>query len=754
MFRLRFVLTILLMFVSTVIFAQQVTSLAIFVPTTQNLPADQAHLPLIIQGELVSSISKYSNISVLDRQRLEAVLRENESGIYRNDAELAQLGEITNTEYHLVGSITQAGQNFVLQLNVVDARRNSGGRTRASFSGNVTINDLNNLTAVRKASLELLTGMGVTLSEFTRRELSGAGTTDQVNAQAALAQGIRAQRRGTEVEALSYYIQARNFDPSLAEAASRVNILSANISSGNIGEDARNDIAWRRQWVERLQETEAFYRNYRRQRPPPYYLVYSTAITRGNINYQNETIALSIMLNSLPAEPAWFETINQVMYTVTSGLQATHRTSVWGLDWPSKCISTPNPFTYDERSYAVVVDLLNAGGKRIASQTVQMPFSILISDSRFQYQSPSFSVNTTVNFPSVSANDITDNLTIRISSINGIPTEQAVNRLLISVLPEAEYNRIESVIANGLDLINLQRFVIRNNATRGRGLVLHSYNTHIDNVIIPYGVVTILNGSFPAHRKLNSITIPPSVFRIERSAFINPLPLINIGANVNMESNSFNNNFSTFYNSNNKRAGIYEYSGTWRRQPQSQAEIVEDQARIEREAAETQARLERERAESRTRIEREAAERQARIERERQAIEAQYTVSNGTITKFQRLNSNQRNSRRNEPFVIPGVINGVIITAIGEKAFYGEDLEDIVIPPSVTSIGKEAFGPFNNIIFSITIGANVRIHSTSFFRFFGVTSFKTFYDRNRKQAGVYIFEEVDDGKFRWIFSPR
>ena len=123
-----------------------------------------------------------------------------------------------------------------------------------------------------------------------------------------LARGIAAERQGTVVEALSYFTQANNYDTNLAEAASRKTILNANISSGNIGADTRNEIAWRRQWIERLHEAEIVFTNYVKELQP-HNLVYSIDIQKGNINWQNETIALSFSMEFIP-EKTWMNPVN------------------------------------------------------------------------------------------------------------------------------------------------------------------------------------------------------------------------------------------------------------------------------------------------------------------------------------------------------------------------------------------------------------------------------------------------------------
>jgi hypothetical protein len=71
------------------------------------------------------------------------------------------------------------------------------------------------------------------------------------------------------VEAMSYYYEAARFDPGLAEAASRNSVRSADITSGNIGQNVRNDIQLRAAWQKTMDEATAFFKTH-----PPYEIVY------------------------------------------------------------------------------------------------------------------------------------------------------------------------------------------------------------------------------------------------------------------------------------------------------------------------------------------------------------------------------------------------------------------------------------------------------------------------------------------------
>jgi TonB family protein len=415
-------------------------SLAVLVPEGRGLAADQNYLPTLVQGVFVSDFAKFSNIQVLDRQNLEKVLLETESGIYK-DADFVKLGEI-KIGYAMTGSITKTSSGYALQMQVVPTSTGANAVTRASYSANCTVAELDGFSAIRKASSELLTKLGVNLTSAGRTELLGAAPQNTVNAQTALAKGISAQRGGTEVAALSYYYQAADIDPSLLEAASRASVLSANVTSGNIGADARGDIQWRKDWIARLSATEEYFDSFFKTSSLPYTLFYWTDIEQGKINYETETLPLSIEAN-LQRSQIWVDSVRKALQTVYDGLNATKRKEDWGLaQWPVKRVTVLNPFIANSKNFSVTAELLDDKDRVIGKQTfnVKGEWSFNFSNG-INIVSPQ-NVFATVMFNDVKADDITDKLTIRIASVNGIdaPTAAQKGVLQIQALSKSDWD--------------------------------------------------------------------------------------------------------------------------------------------------------------------------------------------------------------------------------------------------------------------------------------------------------------------------
>ena len=581
------------------------SSITILAPRASGLAENQGYLPSFVQGEFVSNFSTFSAISVLDRERLDERYAELFSGYYDDEAvELSDLGHLSPTDYLMGGSIIRTPTGYALQMTIT---RNADKMTVASYSGTSSFIEIDNLVAIRKASLDLLEKMGVLPTDRARTELARAATQDHADAQTALAMGIMAQRQGTMVEALSYYFQAATLDSTLLEAAGRSSVLSANITSGNIGADVRNDIAWRNAWVKQLRETEEFFYKMLGEADPPYTLFYSTALEQGNVNYQAETVDLSFPVN-LRARGVWFNTVagslERVAQAVYDGLNATGRTKEWNLaNWPRTGVSSTNPFNRQwGHDVTVAFELVNEQGRVIGRNSERNSWSYRVylgGNDRIvtEFDRDTFS---TKQFRAVNANDISTNLTIRIASVNGAAPDSAhfsITALTGSKFAEyrnaLNYLRVENGVVRGFASSSPQttlRFpaeiwsetdygitAIGNGAFENKNLssieIPNSVtyigasafaSNKLTEVTIP-NVVTFIGDRAFYNNQIANITIPNSVNTIGREAFIEQsISSITIGSKVRIRADAFAKEFLDFYyNKNNRSAGIYTMSYTF-----------------------------------------------------------------------------------------------------------------------------------------------------------------------------------------------
>ena len=327
--------------------------LGIIVPQSQGLNENHSYLPMVIQGTLVDNINRYSAISVLDRVSLDRVITETLDPTYEDNLDIVRLGHVAQVGYMLTGNIIRTATGFTLNINVTDTTTNAN--TIASHSGTYTEAQFNNHTAMNRASLDLLTQMGVALTTAARNELAHAGSRQSINAQAALAQGIVAQRQGQAIEAIFHYFDASALEATATEALSRMSTATTTIATGSLGDRVRNDIQQRSEWIRLIEETRRFFANY------PHYLMaelhFRPTLDLAGINYEAETAQLTFPVQvHLNLERT--EAVKKIITDISNGLAATGRRQQWGIE------VSVEPFLL---AYEFNFDLLNERGRVISS---------------------------------------------------------------------------------------------------------------------------------------------------------------------------------------------------------------------------------------------------------------------------------------------------------------------------------------------------------------------------------------------------
>jgi TolB-like protein len=326
-------------------------SIAVLAPEAGNLDTTEAYIPALVQGVLVSNLSKFSAMQVMDRQNLEKVIAEGESGVYANESDFVQLGTAANVQYILNGAIQKTGAGFLLQLKVSEA---STGMSKASHNHTYQMAELDDFSAINKAADDLFPQLGVNLTDAGRDILLAAATPSYAAAETALARGVTAQQSGSTVAALVNFYEAARFDPSLLEAASRSSVLSKNITSGNLGQNVRNEIQRYDAWKKVVDDAIDFFNGH------PYLdVVYNTTPQQGNINFNRRTVDVNFN--------AWFSpnTGFDALKNILGGLRKADRDQSWNIDISPLLLSV-SP-SGGQRNYYLEVEaeLLNDAGQTI-----------------------------------------------------------------------------------------------------------------------------------------------------------------------------------------------------------------------------------------------------------------------------------------------------------------------------------------------------------------------------------------------------
>ncbi|MDR3200061.1 MAG: hypothetical protein LBT68_01270 [Spirochaetales bacterium] len=379
--------------------------IAVLAPQAQNLSAaDTAWLPLFVQGKLTEVFKNFSAMTVVDRQNDAMIKAEqllSETGYY-SDKNAVEIGNMTNAQYILAGTlISKGGGAYTLQTAVANP---STGERVASGSTDCTAEQLNNAWAVNEAAAALLTGMKVQLTEEGRQALRDSSAASQT----AIAKGIAAQKSGTLIEALAYYNDAAVYDPSSSEAASRLQAMSAQVSSGDIKQQSQYMIE-REEAVERVIKEAADY--YRKN--PPYEIVYTPSLHKGNIDYASETVQLGFYYITQVTDGfrGVYKDINKMF--PTTGAAAARE--IFGL---RSSYSGSQNFYKLGLSPEFTAELLDEAGKVIAKEKVS---ANLFYVNHSWWGGSGWGLGSQVERLRfrVNADDITDKLSIR---INGIPS--------------------------------------------------------------------------------------------------------------------------------------------------------------------------------------------------------------------------------------------------------------------------------------------------------------------------------------------
>jgi hypothetical protein len=429
---------------------------------------------LFIQGTLANNINIFSEITVFDRQNIEKILSEQKmslSGSF-SDNDYIRIGQLINAQYILVGTLFNISPvEITLQLSISNTET---GERKASFVKNCTVEDIRNASILNEATLQLLALLGVNLTAKGEQTLLSAKISTN-NAETALSKGIVAQRKGTIVEAMSYYYEAASYNPALTEAANRLSAISASVKTGNIGADARNAIEEREAWASILAQCDEYFSNHL-----PVEITYNPTLKQTNINYENKTVDLQFSLSSYPSENI------AIIQNILAGLKKTGKKEEWGFkDWPVRYksyVDTIEPeyintfFSKEKerpsgmKNTVLDIVLVNDQNKVISTikvdieNTIRFRRTLTIEDFLLSPLAMIFppaglmmffnSLTSGINFSkieissceklavfkNVNAYDITNKLTIKILSINGIDAETAMKDGYVRIVTQGGKN--------------------------------------------------------------------------------------------------------------------------------------------------------------------------------------------------------------------------------------------------------------------------------------------------------------------------
>jgi TolB-like protein len=336
-------------------------TLAVLQPAATGLQREEQYLTSFVQGILTSDLNRVTAMTIIDRQNLDRVIAEQvaAAGVTKDTAD-KKIGETTGADFVLTGELIRIRTGgYSLQLAVTELSTNE---RKASHTAAASVAGIERSTAVKDAAADILSQMGINLTEEGKKLLYGM-EEKTVAAETALAKGLTAQRAAstpqTTIETMSYLYQAQALDPSLLETAGRLAAyqaavftapevtipeLAVPVYTGNIGADARNKIAAyraqgeairkqqaylldqkkvlmdqqktllakQRELIALLHETENFYEAH-----PPFEIIYDPALEQvGEVDFQKETVNLRFRIATTGTASL------QVMRNIIDGLES------------------------------------------------------------------------------------------------------------------------------------------------------------------------------------------------------------------------------------------------------------------------------------------------------------------------------------------------------------------------------------------------------------------------------------------------
>jgi tetratricopeptide (TPR) repeat protein len=487
-------------------------SLAVLMPTSNSINKDEQWILALIQGCLTSNFNNYSALTIVDRQNLDKILDNQQESLLGNfsDNDYIKIGNIINANYLLTGSLIKiSNKDYILELSISNSE--TGERATSFAPTTCELNEILNLSILNKATYELLTRMGILISEKGRFSLLNTPIKNNIDSETALAKGITAERNGTLVEAISYYQKAIDFNPKLLEANARLSILSSDIQSGNISQNIKNDIQRRRIWINLLDEANSFYRSHL-----PWEIVYNNKSNIENINYNAETVDLSFDIFIWPTKDI------VIIRDIQSGLENTKKEGDWGLKW--------EPIDY---SFNITASLISKAGEIISKYQ-----GVLGRTNKY------VSIKNRIYFYNIHIEDIDKDLILKIDSINGKESPELDNNEYISVITIDEFNNKNNILmGNTWGNSNLRLEDFEFDYEKFEIIQYHGSN---ENLVIPNYInsVPVLSIDGFSRKNIKSVTFLEGITKINASAFdsclleniILPESLIEIG-NFSFQNN-------------------------------------------------------------------------------------------------------------------------------------------------------------------------------------------------------------------------
>lgn len=236
-------------------------TLAVSAPAGRNLKGGNEWILQFWQDSLTGKMAKYSKMKIVDRMNEKMIIAEQKiaESAAHDDADIVEMGKITNARLVVVGSVQELSAGFSLNFRVNDIETNE---VKAAYEARVPLSSIESGEAVNACVLEIFAGLGVQLTDSERAALSATDTKD-TKAVEALAKGDMESKNGNLISAMSYFVDAKQDAATAAVASASIKQI---FSGGTIDvKDAKAQIAARKEVIAKWEKIFADLDEYRKK---------------------------------------------------------------------------------------------------------------------------------------------------------------------------------------------------------------------------------------------------------------------------------------------------------------------------------------------------------------------------------------------------------------------------------------------------------------------------------------------------------
>lgn len=397
-----------------------------------NLSSDREYLKILIQTQLTDSFQLYSPIKVVDRQNEDITdeeIKKSEDGSYI-DEDYAEFGKKINAKYVAVAQLINTEENFLFSVRIIETEKNQVKWTAETQK--VVARQIKDGSAVNKAVKDLLSQMGIVLTDAGLKSINGGVNESTLKAQENLSKGIDASRRGTTIEAIQYYYAASEYSLDNTEINSRLNAIQSAISTGNIGDQSRGEDDAYEYWKKTLGEADDYF-----EKNPPYEIIYSKNINRLDRTLdelKNKTNSISFEIGLIASNRAK-NTINSLEEGIKNSPFIVQQAVAHWPEYKSDSETKKNEWLLPKSCY-VTVQILNDLDKVIGEEIVELyVVGPNLTDNRVVNLEDLKNIEK-INVSGIKSSDLTDNLLIRIATVKWNGKNIDTDYIRISTLEE------------------------------------------------------------------------------------------------------------------------------------------------------------------------------------------------------------------------------------------------------------------------------------------------------------------------------